>query len=190
MELESGKLPAPEALAVVQAFVNTIDLEQQRDDLRSPERLRVWLAEHDLFRGAVPVSDADLRRGLEVREAMRAMLEANNGAPLDGSAAVTLNRVAGEVCLHVHIDRHGRAHLEPAAMGVDGALGRLLVAMYGAQADGTWQRLKVCRDDTCRWAFYDTSKNRSGAWCSMAVCGSRAKSRAYRQRRHGAAGPA
>ena len=47
-------------------------------------------------------------------------------------------------------------------------------------ADGTWRRLKACREDTCQWAFYDRSKNRSGTWCSMAVCGNRAKARAYR----------
>ena len=52
-----------------------------------------------------------------------------------------------------------------------------------AIVDGTWARLKACRWDTCQWAFYDTSKNRSGSWCSMAVCGNRAKAAAYRRRR-------
>src|SRR5207237_71821 len=50
-------------------------------------------------------------------------------------------------------------------------------------ADGTWARIKACRNDRCQKAFYDTSKNRSGAWCSMAGCGSRLKARAYRHRR-------
>ncbi|MGH2778535.1 MAG: CGNR zinc finger domain-containing protein, partial [Actinomycetota bacterium] len=31
-------------------------------------------------------------------------------------------------------------------------------------------------------AFYDHSKNRSGKWCTMRVCGNRAKTRAYRER--------
>ncbi|HEX9031302.1 MAG TPA: CGNR zinc finger domain-containing protein [Streptosporangiaceae bacterium] len=35
---------------------------------------------------------------------------------------------------------------------------------------------------SCHWAFYDRSPTSSGCWCSMAVCGSRAKSRAYRRR--------
>ena len=47
---------------------------------------------------------------------------------------------------------------------------------------GTWLRLKACRNYTCRWAFYDHSKNRSGHWCTMSVCGNRQKSRGYRQR--------
>lgn len=43
--------------------------------------------------------------------------------------------------------------------------------------DGTWQRLKACRE--CSWAFYDHSKNVAGSWCSMKVCGGRVKQRAY-----------
>jgi predicted RNA-binding Zn ribbon-like protein len=39
------------------------------------------------------------------------------------------------------------------------------------------------------WAFYDRSKNRSGHWCSMRVCGNRAKARQFRERRR-AEGPA
>ncbi len=60
---------------------------------------------------------------------------------------------------------------------------RLLVAAVGAASEGTWRRLKACRNEGCRWAFYDGSKNRSGSWCTMDVCGSRAKMRAYRRRK-------
>ena len=73
--------------------------------------------------------------------------------------------------------------LEPSAGGVDGALGRIVAAIHAGVADGTWERLKACERDVCRWAFYDHSKNRSGHWCSMAVCGQREKNRrAYRRR--------
>jgi predicted RNA-binding Zn ribbon-like protein len=50
-------------------------------------------------------------------------------------------------------------------------------------ADGSWQRLKACRSDTCRWAFVDNARNRSRQWCDMRVCGNRQKARLYRQRR-------
>ncbi|TMI13474.1 CGNR zinc finger domain-containing protein, partial [Candidatus Bathyarchaeota archaeon] len=43
----------------------------------------------------------------------------------------------------------------------------------------TWARLKACSSDTCRYAFYDNSKNHTGKWCSMAVCGNRNKVRKY-----------
>ena len=55
--------------------------------------------------------------------------------------------------------------------------------MLKAEAEGTWERLKACRNEDCRWAFYDVSKNRSGSWCDMAVCGARHKMRAYRKRK-------
>jgi predicted RNA-binding Zn ribbon-like protein len=77
---------------------------------------------------------------------------------------------------------------EPTAGGVDGALGHVVAAIHAAVAEGTWDRLKACERDVCRWAFYDHSKNRSGHWCSMAVCGQREKNRrAYRRRRARAA---
>src|ERR671914_22880 len=63
------------------------------------------------------------------------------------------------------------ARLEPAAGGVDGALGRIVAVIHAAIADGTWERLKACERDVCRWAFYDRSKNRSGHWCATNVCG-------------------
>ena len=59
---------------------------------------------------------------------------------------------------------------------------QVVVAMAHADADGTWQRLKLCREDSCQWAFLDTSKNRSRTWCSMGICGNRSKTRAYRAR--------
>ena len=76
----------------------------------------------------------------------------------------------------------GTARLQPTAAGVDGALGRLLGIVAAAMADGTWSRLKACRANDCRWAFYDRARNRSRHWCSMAVCGNRTKARAYRAR--------
>ena len=50
-----------------------------------------------------------------------------------------------------------------------------------AMLDGSWERLKACRN--CHWSFYDYSPNRSATWCSMQLCGNRKKTRAYRRRR-------
>jgi predicted RNA-binding Zn ribbon-like protein len=71
--------------------------------------------------------------------------------------------------------------LVPRAFGVDGLLGRILAVTFLAMVDGSWTRLKGCRN--CRWAFFDESKNRSARWCSMTLCGNRLKTRAYRRRR-------
>jgi predicted RNA-binding Zn ribbon-like protein len=76
----------------------------------------------------------------------------------------------------------GAPRLEPDATGVDGAMARLMAAVSEATVDGTWERLKACPEETCRWAFYDRSKNRSAKWCSMQTCGNMAKARTYRAR--------
>ena len=44
METEGTRAPAPGALAVVQAFVNTVDMEPGTEELRGPAELRSWLA--------------------------------------------------------------------------------------------------------------------------------------------------
>ena len=75
----------------------------------------------------------------------------------------------------------GTLALDVRGAGTDHALGRVIVAAYEAMLDGSWTRLKACRQ--CSWVFYDTSKNRSGSWCSMQLCGNRTKTRAYRRRK-------
>jgi predicted RNA-binding Zn ribbon-like protein len=182
-----GRQPAPGALRLVQAFVNSNDMEAQRDEWSTPEGLRAWLIGHDLLESDAPVSAADLGHALEVREALRGLLLANNEGTVDGDAVETLNRSSGRACLLIRFQPDGRAQLEPSATGVDGAIGRILAIVFVAMAEGSWARLKACRNDTCQWAFYDASKNQGGTWCSMAICGSRIKARAYRRRQHAGA---
>ena len=81
------------------------------------------------------------------------------------------------------------ATLVTDAPGADAFLGLISAAIAQASQE-SWERLKVCRADACQWAFYDHSKNGRGAWCSMRVCGSREKARAYRERRRQQGGPA
>jgi predicted RNA-binding Zn ribbon-like protein len=178
-----GRAPAPGGLGLVQAFINTNDIEDGQEELSDPERLRLWLAAHDLPGGEDELGQDDLRRALEVREALRDLAGANNGEPADPSAAETLNRIASTARLRVRFGTDGEARLEPAERGLTGALALLLANVETAMVDGTWPRFKTCRNDECRWAFYDHSKNRSGTWCTMADCGDKLKARAYRQRR-------
>ena len=65
----------------------------------------------------------------------------------------------------------------------DAALTRLLAIVAEAVAAGTWTRLKACREPSCRWAYYDYSRNRRRTWCSMDICGNRAKARASHHRK-------
>ena len=72
----------------------------------------------------------------------------------------------------------------PARAGrVAGGLLGLLLIIRDAQADGSWDRLKLCSNPDCRWAIYDRSHSRRGQWCDMTTCGNRIKNRNLRARR-------
>jgi len=173
----------PRDLALVAAFVNTNDREAGRDALATPDALAAWLREHGLLAGAGAADAASLERATAVREAIRGLLLVNAGGAPDPQAAAVLDAAAERAALHPRFGASGGARLEPAGAGVDAAVGRVVAAADAAMRDGTWRRLKACAEDGCRWAFYDASRNQSGRWCSMAVCGNRAKSRrAYRRR--------
>jgi hypothetical protein len=151
----SGRVP--NALRLVESFLNSVDAESGRDELGSLAGFHTWLAIHQ--RGAVTITVSEEERQLagELRVALRA-------------------RVAAE-----------GAWLAPAAAGVLGVLGEILSAVVLADHDGSLRRLKICRAERCQVAFYDWSKNASRCWCSMQTCGNRNKTKAYRGRRREAA---
>ena len=181
----SERLPAPGSLQLVQAFVNTLDVEAGQDLLADEDGLSAWLHEQALPGADGTLDGADVAAVTELREALRALLRANAGGDPDPAATALVNRMSERALLRVELDLGGGAALrEVGRQGVDAALARILAAAYMAMIDGTWARLKACLDPDCGWAFYDRSRNRSGHWCEMAVCGSRHKVRAYRARRH------
>ena len=185
--MEPGRRPpAPGTLHLLQQFINTYNIEREHIGLRteefeSPVDLRRWLVKHALLARGVRIDAGELRRAREVREALRRLLLAHNGRPVESTAVEVLNRLARDARLEVRLRPDGQMGLESRAAGLVGSLGRLVAAAFMAQAEGTWQRLKACR--RCHWAFYDQSKNRSGRWCVMSICGNRVKAQAYRARR-------
>jgi predicted RNA-binding Zn ribbon-like protein len=174
--------PAPGSLALVQAFVNTVDREHGPDLLDDVAGLEHWLERRML---PAAVEPGDLERARELREALRSLLLANNGEPRDPGAQATLERAARRAKLEPAFPPDGAA-LVPRADGVDAALGRILAAAFTAMLDASWARLKACPRDVCGWAFYDRSTNASATWCSMRVCGGRVKAGAYYRRRRAA----
>ena len=177
-----GRPIAPGSLRIVQAFVNTVDSEHGPDLFDEVAGLQAWLDHHLL---AVEARAADLAPAREVREALRALLLANNGGPPDPGAREVLERAARRARLEATFPPDGAA-LVPRASGVDAAVGRVLAAAFAAMLDGSWARLKACPRDVCGWAFYDRSTNASATWCSMQVCGGRVKAGAYYRRRRAA----
>jgi predicted RNA-binding Zn ribbon-like protein len=186
----SGRGLAPGPLAGVQAFVNTVDLEHGRDVLATPAALGEWLVDAGLLApGDPPAGEEDLRHAHALREALRALLLANAGdGPPPAEAGTALEAAADRAGLAVRFG--DRARLRATTPGTAGALGALVAIAYDAMAAGTWDRLKACPRERCHCAFYDRSRNRSGVWCNMAVCGSREKAAAYHRRvRSAARGP-
>ncbi len=198
----SKQRQAPGELERVRRFVNTREIGHVTDRLSDPSALAAWLEQEGLAPAATRATRADLARAVALREALRAILLAHNRAeaaaghaagPGPGRAADpgaslahacrALDEAAARARLRVRFGDDGSALLAPEAGGVTGALGRLVATVHDSIAQGTWSRLKVCRDHECEWAFYDHTKNRSGAWCSMEGCGNRAKARAFRERR-------
>ncbi len=172
---------APNSLDLVIDFVNTLDLEEGTDAIERPHALAAWLQDRELLEPGRPLSDSDHADAIRLREALRELMLTNNGQPGDDRATRELERIARRGELGVHFGPTPAVSLAPGAAGVAGALAGLLVPVANALADGSWQRVKACRAADCKWAFYDRSRNRSGVWCEMAVCGNRTKVRTYRE---------
>ena len=175
--------PAPEPLALVQDFVNTRNHLYGGDKLADAEAANAWLSGPGLLEGEERVGEEGRRRLVDFREELRGLLLVHNG----GSKADVgiLNELVASATLGVRFGPEGHPSLGPVARDgpADQVLGRLLAVMVGAEAGRTWGRLKACRNEECRWIFYDASKNHSGKWCNMDVCGARHKMRTYRQRK-------
>jgi predicted RNA-binding Zn ribbon-like protein len=183
-QIEPGGRPkAPGRLELLQRFINSYnhDFPREWDRIGTREKAEAWLRQKRLLAPGDALSDADVARLRELREAIRALAIANHRGQPESAATETIRRVTREAQLSVAIDDKGRTALTPASRGVDAAVATLLAILHEAQLTGHWSRLKGCRQ--CGYAFFDRSKNRSAAWCAMSICGNRTKNRAYYRRR-------
>ena len=176
-----GREPAPSPLRVVQQFVNTYnhELGRERDRLGTPAAARQWLVEHSLLDEGRRLSSEDTSRLHWVREAIRDLAAgASSNSNQDTSAHIV--DLGLEVSVRMNVGDDRKLFLEPTGAGIERVAGSLLAIVHEAMIDGSWPRLKPCRQ--CSWLFFDHSRNRSGGWCSMSVCGNRSKNRSYRRR--------
>ena len=169
-------------LDLVRDFVNTLDFETGIDRIATPDELAMWFSEQGLVDDLVEPTVQELADALAVREAIRELLLVNNGVEADADgASKTLEEAGRKARLGVRF-LDGRPVLAPEDDGARGALGRIVATVAELAPTDEWKRLKTCRDEHCRVAFYDKSRNRSRAWCSMEVCGNREKARTFRHR--------
>ena len=178
----SSERPLPPHVGLLVAFTNSVDHELGTDDLTTPAELTRWLVDHGLLERNTRSTLEDVALARRLRNGLHAALVAHHDGDEDAGA---LAEAADALPLQLVVDG-GRPSLAPAQEGVRGALARLLVAVTDATADDTWPRLKICAADDCRWAYVDTTKNRSRAWCEWG-CGNKAKTRSFRGRKKAAA---
>jgi predicted RNA-binding Zn ribbon-like protein len=167
---------APGGLELVRRFVNTLELPSGPDEVDTLEKARDWCLSY----GLAPVTN---QRHLELlhdfRETLRDLLYANNG---EGDAPTAWERMRpflARTRLSLAVDPDRGLELKPEDKG---PIASLLAVVYESELLGTWPRLRACRKRSCRFAYYDYTKNASRAWCSMATCGNQAKAQRRRQR--------
>ncbi|MDX3757520.1 CGNR zinc finger domain-containing protein [Streptomyces mirabilis] len=162
----NDRAPAPGGLALIQSLVNTLDIESGADSLDTAEG-----------RATFGLAEGEAEAARELRESLRAACLAHAGHPAH-RAVIPLGELLARAPLHVTVDEHdGAARLVPAG---DSLAARVAGVLADALVEGTWLRLKACEAPTCHWAYYDRSPAGRGRWCSMSVCGARAKMRRYR----------
>ncbi|MGW3632889.1 CGNR zinc finger domain-containing protein [Streptomyces sp. NPDC005122] len=183
----NDRAPAPGGLALIQSLVNTLDLESGADRLDTAEG-----------RAAFGLAAGGTEAARELRESLRAVCLAHADHPPHRQVTPLGELLAGAP-LYLTVDgRDGGAGFAPAAHAVTSApavlsapvtpapavneslTSRVAAAIAESLVDGTWVRLKACEASTCHWAYYDRSPAGRGRWCSMSVCGARAKMRRYR----------
>lgn len=183
MDAVAEDVPWPARL--VRDFINTVERQTDEESLSSPAELSQWLQQRGLKPSEVTLGTSDLVLAKTIREGLRSVLEMHAGRDADPSAIESLNRALADVPMVLAFAGAEAPKLGPAKPKAStAALAPLVAAINASQLDGTWERLKVCARDSCKWAFYDASRNRSGRWCSMAGCGNHFKmQRAYAVRK-------
>ena len=167
---------APGGLELVRHFVNTLDLPSGPDRLGSLEEARAWCLSYGL---APPKDETHLKLLRDFRETLRDLLFANNGEGQAADAWQRLSPFLASTRLSLAVSPVRGLELAPEDKG---PIASLLATVYESQLLGTWNRLRACRKSSCRFAYYDRTKNASRAWCSMATCGNQAKAQRRRER--------
>lgn len=146
--------------------------------------VRAWARAAGVEGGAEP-RPGDVLRLRRFRERLRVLLDGwRRGAPRRADMAV-INRHLQRAPEVLELALHGRRVVARRRMA-----GGSLVRLHGAVArsaaellmDGEPGRYRKCANPTCGLWFYDDSKAGRRRWCSMQLCGARAKWRAFARR--------
>ena len=175
--------PAPGSLRLIQALVNTWNAETGRDLLGTAPEASRWLIAAGLLPDRFALTGVQRAALAELREATRQVLSGHIERREDPEAAGRLTMALAPSRLSLAVDPAGGVRLVSADHDpFSRVIGAVAAAIAEAATTGTWARLKCCPGRRCGWAFYDRSASSRSRWCSMQICGARAKMRAYRDR--------
>lgn len=144
--------------------------------------------------------DAVAARARELREWFRAYVGDHAGRALSPVALDDLGVINSLLALDhgygqieaSHSSRPGRIAAKSAPLrwrrdrhwdSSDALLLPLAEAIGDLVCGVDFKLVKMCEGPTCTMWFHDVSQNHTRRWCSMAVCGNRAKVAAYRARK-------
>ena len=170
---------APGRLDVLRSFLNTADFGGPPDVAADDARVSAFLRENSL---SSAIDEEGLARLRAFRELLRGVLEAQAGHGDQQAAWQALEPFVTQSSFTMRPGVAGRPVLAAQGAGAAGVIARMLGIVYDAVASGTFMRMKACGKNSCRWAFYDRSKNGSGVWCDMSGCGNRVKAQRRRSR--------
>jgi predicted RNA-binding Zn ribbon-like protein len=182
--MTDGRHPTPAELAPVLSFVNSVDIELGTDDWAAGQPgLKAWLTTVGLLTADVPVTSAEFDLACRLRAGMRALTLANNDVPATPAVLDDLSAALRAFPMVVSPDSTGGGGLAGINDGpVMAALGSIVTGYTTGVLTGAWSRMRQCLAGDCAWVFWDSSAKGARRWCNMAVCGNRAKVRAFAAR--------
>ncbi|WP_066399739.1 CGNR zinc finger domain-containing protein [Neobacillus mesonae] len=183
-------------------FVNTISWRESEDKRRdwfmSYDKLVDWshhagiLEEEQaqllLKKSVHDPSEAEqtLAQAIQLREVIYRIFRSFTKEELINPEDLTnFNKVIHHYYQLIHLVRMGNVfsmHLEIPEGAFDSMLPPIVQSAVDIlTSEKDLKRVSQCEGDQCGWLFFDTSRNRSRRWCSMADCGNRAKARRFYQ---------
>ncbi len=167
-----GVKKAPGELELVRTFASTVARGKRADALPTPAKLGRWLEQRGLLDGEITLDQAQHRRALDMRRGLRALILVNSGVEADAAALDRFEEIAATARFSLRFDAGAPVGFGPASYRFDDALGSIAGIVTMARLDGRWPHLKICAESSCGLAFFDTSPNHTGRWCSP-PCGDR-----------------
>lgn len=173
--MQDDDADAPRDVLVVRDLVNTVEWQEDDESWATPAALGAWLA--DRWGEIAAPTERDLVLARRIREGLREVLLDHAGHDARQWALDDLNDALRHVPVALRFAGPRPAVTTSAVEAARSPLAPLVVAVDAATRDPGWHRLKACSRDTCRWAYWDPSRNSSKRWCSMEGCGNYVKMR-------------